>query len=291
MKELPCGKLYAILKTVLQTDGRHSAVKYRRERHGKFMELLYKSTRGGRTATASEAILKGLSEDGGLFVPERIPALDRTPRELGQMSYAEVAYEVMKLFLADFTEEELKSCIAGAYDEKFDTDVIAPLVEAEGVWFLELFHGKTIAFKDMALSILPYLMTTAAKKNHVEKEIVILTATSGDTGKAAMAGFADVPGTKIIVFYPKNGVSPIQERQMLTQKGDNVLVVGIHGNFDDAQTGVKKLFSDRALEEELARAGYQFSSANSINIGRLVPQIVYSVYAYSSASGTGRRSM
>ena len=252
------------------------------------MGLLYKSTRSGRTASASEAILKGLSEDGGLFVPERIPALDKTPRELGQMSYGEVAYEVMKLFLTDFTEEELKSCIEGAYDEKFDTEVIAPLVEAEGVWFLELFHGKTIAFKDMALSILPYLMITAAKKNHVDREIVILTATSGDTGKAAMAGFADVPGTKIIVFYPKNGVSPIQERQMVTQKGDNVLVVGIHGNFDDAQTGVKKLFSDRRLEEELARAGYQFSSANSINIGRLVPQIVYYVYAYARLLAEGR---
>ena len=201
------------------------------------MGLLYKSTRSSRTATASEAILKGLSEDGGLFVPERIPALDKTPRELGQMSYGEVAYEVMKLFLTDFTEEELKSCIEGAYDEKFDTEVIAPLVEAEGVWFLELFHGKTIAFKDMALSILPYLMITAAKKNHVDREIVILTATSGDTGKAAMAGFADVPGTKIIVFYPKNGVSPIQERQMVTQKGDNVLVVGIHGNFDGRRAG------------------------------------------------------
>lgn len=252
------------------------------------MGLLYKSTRSSRTATASEAILKGLSEDGGLFVPERIPALDKTPRELGQMSYGEVAYEVMKLFLTDFTEEELKSCIEGAYDEKFDTEVIAPLVEAEGVWFLELFHGRTIAFKDMALSILPYLMITAAKKNHVDREIVILTATSGDTGKAAMAGFADVPGTKIIVFYPKNGVSPIQERQMVTQKGDNVLVVGIHGNFDDAQTGVKKLFSDRRLEEELARAGYQFSSANSINIGRLVPQIVYYVYAYARLLAEGR---
>ena len=131
----------------------------------------------------------------------------KTFRELGQMSYAETAYEVMKLFLADFTEEELKSCIAGAYDEKFDTDVIAPLAEAEGVWFLELFHGKTIAFKDMALSILPYLMITAAKKNHVEKEIVILTATSGDTGKAAMAGFADVPGTRIIVFLPPRTAS------------------------------------------------------------------------------------
>ena len=252
------------------------------------MGLLYKSTRSSRTAAASEAILKGLSEDGGLFVPERIPALDKTPRELGKMSYREVAYEVMKLYLTDFTEEELKSCIAGAYDEKFDTEAVAPLVEAEGVWFLELFHGKTIAFKDMALSILPYLMITAAKKNHVEKEIVILTATSGDTGKAAMAGFADVPGTKIIVFYPKNGVSSIQERQMVTQKGGNVKVVGIHGTFDDAQTGVKKLFSDRELEQELARAGYQFSSANSINIGRLVPQIVYYVYAYARLLSEGR---
>ncbi|HJA92926.1 MAG TPA: threonine synthase [Candidatus Eisenbergiella merdipullorum] len=252
------------------------------------MGLLYKSTRSGRTASASEAILKGLSEDGGLFVPETIPALDKAPEELGKMSYQEVAYEVMKLFLTDFTEEELKSCIAGAYDEKFDTEVIAPLVEAEGVWYLELFHGKTIAFKDMALSILPYLMITAAKKNHVDREIVILTATSGDTGKAAMAGFADVPGTKIIVFYPKNGVSPIQEKQMLTQKGDNVLVVGIHGNFDDAQTGVKKLFSDRGLEKEMLDAGYQFSSANSINIGRLVPQIVYYVYAYSRLLTEGR---
>ena len=252
------------------------------------MELRYKSTRSGRTAAASEAILKGLSEDGGLFVPERIPALDKTPRELGQMSYGQVAYEVMKLFLTDFTEEELRRCIADAYDEKFDTEEIAPLAEAEGAWFLELFHGKTIAFKDMALSILPHLMITAAKKNHVDREIVILTATSGDTGKAAMAGFADVPGTRIIVFYPKNGVSPIQERQMLTQKGDNVLVAGIHGNFDDAQTGVKKLFSDRELEKEMAEAGYQFSSANSINIGRLVPQIVYYVYAYARLLAEGR---
>ena len=252
------------------------------------MELRYKSTRSGRTAAASEAILKGLSEDGGLFVPERIPALDKTPRELGQMSYGQVAYEVMKLFLTDFTEEELRRCIADAYDEKFDTEEIAPLAEAEGAWLLELFHGKTIAFKDMALSILPHLMITAAKKNHVDREIVILTATSGDTGKAAMAGFADVPGTRIIVFYPKNGVSPIQERQMLTQKGDNVLVAGIHGNFDDAQTGVKKLFSDRELEKEMAEAGYQFSSANSINIGRLVPQIVYYVYAYARLLAEGR---
>ena len=152
--------------------------------------------------------------------------------------------------------------------------MIAPLAKVEDAYYLELFHGATIAFKDMALSILPYLMTTAAKKNQVKNDIVILTATSGDTGKAALAGFADVPGTKIIVFYPKNGVSPIQEKQMVTQKGDNTFVVGIHGNFDDAQSGVKAIFGNKELAKELDQAGYQFSSANSINIGRLVPQIV-----------------
>ena len=246
------------------------------------MEVLYSSTRDGREKiTASQAILKGLSEDGGLYVPDHIPALSCTMKELADKSYQETAYEVMKLFLTDFTEEELNSCIARAYDAKFDTEVIAPLVEAEGTYYLELFHGATIAFKDMALSILPHLMTTSAKKNHVENEIVILTATSGDTGKAALAGFADVPGTKIIVFYPKNGVSPIQEKQMVTQKGDNTFVVGIHGNFDDAQTGVKMLFNDKELAEEMAGHGLQFSSANSINIGRLVPQVVYYVYAYA----------
>ena len=245
------------------------------------MELNYKSTRSSQTVTASQAILKGLSEDGGLFVPEYIPKLDVPMEALAQMSYQETAYEVMKLFLTDFTEEELKSCIAGAYDDKFDTKEIAPIHQADDAWFLELFHGATIAFKDMALSILPHLMITAAKKNHVDHEIVILTATSGDTGKAAMAGFADVKGTKIIVFYPKDGVSPVQEKQMVTQKGENTFVVGIHGNFDDAQTGVKKMFNDKALAQQLDDAGYQFSSANSINIGRLVPQIVYYVYAYA----------
>lgn len=177
----------------------------------------------------------------------------------------------MSRLLTDFTEEELRTCINSAYDKKFDTDVIAPLKEADGAYFLELFHGPTIAFKDMALSILPYLMTTAAKKNNVKNEIVILTATSGDTGKAALAGFADVPGTRIIVFYPKHGVSPIQEKQMVTQKGTNTYVVGITGNFDDAQTAVKKMFNDKEMAAELADAGFQFSSANSINIGRLVP--------------------
>lgn len=252
------------------------------------MGVLYHSTRNSdATATASQAILKGLSAEGGLFVPDHIPALDKSMRELSVMSYQEVAYEVMKLMLADFTEEELKTCINHAYDSKFDTDKIAPLVEAEGAYYLELFHGRTIAFKDMALSILPHLMTTAAKKNHVKNDIVILTATSGDTGKAALEGFAGVPGTKIIVFYPKNGVSAIQEKQMVTQKGDNTFVVGIKGNFDDAQTGVKKMFGDKELEALLAANGYQFSSANSINIGRLVPQMVYYFYAYAQLLADG----
>ena len=252
------------------------------------MDLLYSSTRNSeKKITASQAILKGLADDGGLFVPESIPALDVSIEELSKMSYQQVAYEVMKLFLTDFTEEELKNCINRAYDSKFDTTEIAPLKFADGAYYLELFHGSTIAFKDMALSILPYLMTTAAKINHVKNEIVILTATSGDTGKAALAGFADVPGTKIIVFYPKNGVSPIQEKQMVTQKGANTHVVGIHGNFDQAQTGVKKMFSDKELAELMDKAGYQFSSANSINIGRLVPQIVYYVYAYAKLYANG----
>ena len=252
------------------------------------MNLLYKSTRSNDVkVTASQAILKGLAEDGGLFVPESIPALETDMDTLAGMSYQETAYEVMKQFLTDFTEEELKNCIARAYDEKFDTKEIAPLVKKDEAYYLELFHGKTIAFKDMALSILPHLLTTSAKKNQVKNEIVILTATSGDTGKAALAGFADVPGTRIIVFYPKNGVSPIQEKQMVTQKGANTFVVGIHGNFDDAQTGVKKMFGDRELAEQMDAAGYQFSSANSINIGRLVPQVVYYVYAYAKMYANG----
>lgn len=246
------------------------------------MEVLYSSTRNrANQVKASEAILKGLSEDGGLFVPDRIPPLQKTLDELAQMDYCQIAYEVMKLYFTDFTEEELKQCIARAYDDKFDTSEIAPMVSAGGAYYLELFHGATIAFKDMALSILPHLLITSAKKNHVEKEIVILTATSGDTGKAALAGFADVKGTRIIVFYPKNGVSPIQEKQMLTQKGKNTYVAGIYGNFDDTQTGVKKIFGDKELAEQLADWGFQLSSANSINIGRLVPQIVYYVYAYA----------
>ena len=246
------------------------------------MELMYTSTRNANEkVTASQAILKGLAEDGGLFVPEQLPTLDKTVDELAGMTYQETAYEVMKKFLTDFTEEELKNCINAAYDSKFDTEEIAVTKKVDGAYYLELFHGATIAFKDMALSILPHLLVTSARKNNVKNEIVILTATSGDTGKAALAGFADVPGTKIIVFYPKSGVSPIQEKQMVTQKGDNTYVIGIKGNFDDAQTGVKKMFSNKELAKVMNDNGFQFSSANSINIGRLVPQVVYYVKAYA----------
>ncbi len=254
------------------------------------MNMLYKSTRGGgKEVTASQAILQGLSADGGLFVPTHIPKLSKSLEELSRMDYRQTAFEVMRLFLTDFTDEELKTCIERAYDSKFDTEEFAPLRQTdEKTFYLELFHGPTIAFKDMALSILPHLMTTAAKKNHIENEIVILTATSGDTGKAALAGFADVPGTRIIVFYPKYGVSAIQEKQMVTQRGNNTTVIGITGNFDDAQTEVKRIFHDPAMQEKLDRAGYQFSSANSINVGRLVPQIVYYVYAYASLVRQGK---
>lgn len=255
------------------------------------MNRMYQSTRSNsEPITASQAILKGLADDGGLFVPVTIPKLEIPIKQLGKMSYQETAYEVMKLFFTDFTEVELKNCINRAYDEKFDTEEIAPIVKADGAFYLELFHGATIAFKDMALSILPHLLTTAARKNQVKDEIVILTATSGDTGKAALAGFADVEGTKIIVFYPKDGVSPIQEKQMVTQKGDNTFVIGIRGNFDDAQNGVKAIFNNRELAAALKEKGYQFSSANSINIGRLVPQIVYYVYSYAKLFENGEIS-
>lgn len=253
------------------------------------MDILYSSTRGdNKKVKASEAILQGLASDGGLFVPDHLPKLDKSLKELSQMEYRDVAFEVLNLLLTDYSDEELRYCIDNAYDSKFDSKEIAPMTEAGGAFYLELYHGKTIAFKDMALSILPYLMTTAAKKSGVTNEIVILTATSGDTGKAALAGFADVPGTRIVVFYPKDGVSPIQKQQMVTQTGDNTCVIGINGNFDDAQTGVKKMFTDKNLASELDSKGFQFSSANSINIGRLMPQVAYYVFAYTRLLKEGR---
>lgn len=250
--------------------------------------MLYNSTRGGETGrTASEAILKGLASDGGLFMPETLPTLQKPLSELSRLSYQELAYEVMKEFFTDFTEEELRHCIEAAYDEKFEDARIAPLVKKGDAWYLELFHGKTIAFKDMALSILPHLMVTSARKNQVTDRIVILTATSGDTGKAAMAGFADVPGTEIIVFYPYGGVSRFQELQMRTEPGKNTHAAAIRGNFDDAQTGVKQIFHDQDFAEKLKAQGVVLSSANSINIGRLVPQVVYYVYAYGQLLRAG----
>lgn len=253
------------------------------------MTLVYQSTRdANNTVTASQAILQGLATDGGLFTPISYPQLELDFAKLKDASYQEVAKLILSAFLDDFTDQELNDCINNAYDSKFDTPEIAPLVKLNGQYNLELFHGATIAFKDMALSILPHLMTTAAKKHGLENKIVILTATSGDTGKAAMAGFADVPGTEIIVFYPKNGVSKVQELQMTTQTGNNTHVVAIEGNFDDAQTNVKRMFNDAALRERLAAHKLQFSSANSMNIGRLVPQIVYYVYAYAQLVKTGQ---
>ena len=237
---------------------------------------------------ASEAILKGICPDGGLFIPEEMPVMEKSIEELAEMDYRNLAYEVMSLFFTDFTEDELRYCINNAYDSKFDTDKIAPVVEKDGVYFLELFHGKTIAFKDMALSILPYLMKTSAKKNNIDKEIVILTATSGDTGKAALEGFADVEGTRIIVFYPDGGVSPVQRMQMVTQKGKNVCVAAITGNFDDAQSAVKSIFTDAEMIKELDDKGFMFSSANSINIGRLIPQVAYYWYAYCQLVKDGK---
>ena len=245
------------------------------------MDLLYSSTRNSeKKITASQAILKGLADDGGLFVPESIPALDVSVEELSKMSYQQVAYEVMKLFLTDFTEEELKNCINRAYDSKFDTTEIAPLKFADGAYYLELFHGSTIAFKDMALSILPYLLTTSAKKTNDGMKISILVATSGDTGKAALEGFKDVDGTSIMVFYPEDGVSNMQKRQMTTQEGSNVNVCAVVGNFDDCQSGVKQIFTDKRVIAQLEKANTVYSRANSIHWARLAPQIIYYVSSY-----------
>ncbi|WP_058485700.1 threonine synthase [Defluviitalea phaphyphila] len=244
-------------------------------------QIKYKSTRGGqKNISPSQAIIQGIASDGGLFVPEEMPKLEYSLEKLKDMNYQKLAYTIMQHFLTDFTEDELRECVNKAYDTKFDTPKIAPVVKKDGVYFLELFHGPTLAFKDMALSILPYLLKTAAKKLNIEKEIVILTATSGDTGKAALEGFANVEGTKIIVFFPQDGVSEIQKRQMTTQTGNNTYVIGIEGNFDDAQNGVKEIFGDKEFNKKLNENNYMLSSANSINIGRLVPQVVYYFYAY-----------
>ena len=255
----------------------------------------YNSTRDKSVAlSSSEAIIKGLAPDGGLFVPNQIPKLsDEEVKMLPDMSYAQRAVLILGKFLTDYTGEEVTDCVAKAYTkEKFGTNTIAPVYKLNGTdYILELWHGPTCAFKDMALQILPHLLVTALKKNDVKKEVVILVATSGDTGKAALEGFADVAGTRINVFYPSDGVSKVQKLQMVTQKGNNVNVTAVKGNFDDAQTGVKKIFTDNNFANQANAHGFMLSSANSINWGRLVPQIVYYWSAYAEMCKAGEITM
>lgn len=253
--------------------------------------MQYQSTRNKSIAVSSALAIKtGLSAEGGLFVPDSIPSV--TLAEIGALAdknYHERAYFVLSKYLTDFTDEELKKCITSAYTtEKFASADIAPVHKLnDTTYFLELWHGPTCAFKDMALQILPHLLTTSMKKTNEDKEVVILVATSGDTGKAALEGFKDVDGTRIIVFYPDNGVSKIQKLQMITQDGANVGVAAVKGNFDDAQSGVKKIFTDDEYKQELEKNSFMLSSANSINWGRLVPQIVYYFSAYADLLKSG----
>ena len=253
--------------------------------------MYYMSTRNTDLKFKSaEAIKKGLSEDGGLFVPAEIPQLKEADiKKLVGKSYIERANFILKKYLTDFTVAEIADCTNGAYgDGHFASEKVAPVVKlSDGKYILELWHGPTCAFKDMALQILPRFMTTAMKKSGEDKKIVILVATSGDTGKAALEGFKDVEGTEIIVFYPGDGVSDIQKLQMITQEGANVYVAGIDGNFDDAQSGVKAIFTDEKFADRLEASGYALSSANSINWGRLVPQIVYYISAYCDMIESG----
>ena len=253
--------------------------------------MFFTSTRDNNVkVTASKAIADGISPDGGLYIPESIPQLSADEiKALCGVNYKERAKKVLGLYLTDFTKEELDYCVEGAYkDGKFDSKFVAPVVNVhDNVNILELFRGPTCAFKDMALQILPYLLTVSAKKNLKDKEIVILVATSGDTGKAALEGFKDVPGTRILVFYPNDGVSPMQKLQMTTQEGGNVGVCAIYGNFDDCQTGVKNIFTNKEILDRFEQNNLVFSSANSINWGRLAPQIVYYVSAYCDMINNG----
>lgn len=245
--------------------------------------MQYISTRdSGLRVSAAEAIFRGIAPDGGLFIPESLPTLDGLLlKSLCKLDYTQRVAKILSLFLPDFTEEEITSCVGAAYGTGFEEDCPAPLSSlVGGSYFLELWHGPTCAFKDMALQLLPELLTTAMKKVGNGREAVILVATSGDTGKAALEGFRDVPGTRIVVYYPQEGVSPMQQRQMVTQQGGNVSVVAVKGNFDDAQTGVKAIFGDQELAAKLAEKKLLLSSANSINWGRLLPQIVYYISAY-----------
>ena len=253
--------------------------------------MKYSSTRGDSVqVTAAEAIIKGLAADSGLFVPDELPQISPSfIEELVPLSYEERAVKVLRLFLTDYTDEELKTCVENAYGkDKFDCAGRAPVADLGAMQVLELWHGPTSAFKDMALQLLPQLMSTALKKTGEQDNVLILVATSGDTGKAALEGFRDVDQISIMVFYPEGGVSRIQQLQMLTQEGKNVNVTAVRGNFDDAQSGVKVIFADQAFNEQLAEKGVKLSSANSINWGRLVPQIVYYFSAYADLRKNGR---
>ena len=257
-------------------------------------KVSYISTRSGDTSDAlpfSKAVLEGIAGDGGLFVPTFFPMINLEDPEWLTLNYQGLAKKILNLYLDDFTNEQIEQCVASAYDQKFTSPKIAPVFQIGNVGFIELYHGKTLAFKDMALSILPHFMQVSRDIQQVKDKIVILTATSGDTGKAALEGFANMDGIDIIVFYPTDGVSEIQKKQMITQTGNNVHVYGIKGNFDDAQTGVKAIFTDDALKVRLQRQGILLSSANSINVGRLLPQIVYYVHAYLELVNAGTLSM
>ena len=252
--------------------------------------MFFTSTRSRCSILSASAIAKGLADDGGLFIPCEFPQFtDDDIDRMVKMDYKGRAVEVLSRYLTDFTREEITSCVDAAYTGKFDDEQPAPLVQVnENMHLLELWHGPTCAFKDMALQLLPHLLTASVKKTSSGRTTVILVATSGDTGKAALDGFADVPGTRIIVFYPQNGVSAMQKLQMTTQTGCNVAVCAINGNFDNAQSGVKNIFADKAMAEQLDAAQMDFSSANSINFGRLVPQIVYYVSSYCDLLRSGK---
>ena len=250
----------------------------------------YVSTRNNSVKVSSAyAIAHGISAEGGLYVPENIPQLTKDDFvKLSELDYKGKAEFVLKKYLTDFTDDEIIACVTGAYTGSFDDEKPAAIAQlGENINILELWHGPTCAFKDLALQLLPYLLTTSTKKVEDGKKTVILVATSGDTGKAALEGFKDVENTEIIVFYPSEGVSPMQKLQMDSQKGNNVHVCAIKGNFDDAQSGVKKIFTDAAIKENLAQNGMEFSSANSINWGRLVPQIIYYISAYCDMLAKG----
>ncbi len=248
----------------------------------------YNSTRGqAPQMNVCSAIIKGIASDKGLYVPESFPRLEKSWEELSMLNYKELAYTVLAPYIPEFTEEELKACISGAYDGKFSEEEIVPVRKAGGAWFIELYHGPTAAFKDIALQLMPWLLTKSVEKQHEDKTVVILVSTSGDTGMAALKGFENVPGTQIVVFFPDGAVSPVQEQQMRTASGNNAHVFSILGNFDDAQTTQKQILNDKELSERMAEKGYTFSAANSMNIGRLIPQIVYYVWGYSRLVANG----